>query len=452
MCKNLFLFFVLCILGINNAYAKTERMRAIEEANEPVSAASMATLKEAINVIKSEYVTPVSESKLVESAINGMLISLDPHSSFYNKESLNEITVYNSSVESGIGLEIAMDNGSVRVVTPVDGGPAEKAGIKSGDHIMTIDGISVHGLSVYEVMQRMTGVPRSEIRITVFREGVSPSIEFKLKRENVVVSPAVVEYIDQNIVYIRISSFDLGTYASIEKYLRKLMKKNPPVGIIIDLRNNPGGLISEAVKIASMFIEKGTIVYTRGRDDSSMAEYNCDTSVFRIKNTPVVALINNGTASAAEIVAGALQDNKKAVILGTRSFGKGSVQDIIPLEENAAISLTTSLYYTPTGRSIQAEGVVPDIIIEDIEVKKFKDNHSFREENIEGHLESVQDIKQSKGSYIIEKLKKKINYDTSVSCKKCKSDYMIIRAVDLVKGIGIYNLAIPKNNVLENKK
>lgn len=446
MYKNLLLFLLICMSVENTAYAKTERMKAAETANEPVSAASMATLKEAINVIKSEYVTPVSESKLVEFAINGMLVSLDPHSSFYNKESLNQITTYNSSVESGIGVEIAIDNGSVRVVTPVDGGPAEKAGIKSGDHIMTIDGVSVHGLSIYDVIQKMTGIPSSEVIITVFREGVSPSLEFKLKRENVIVSPAVVEYIDQNIVYIRLSSFDLGTYASIEKYLRKIMKKNPPIGIILDLRNNPGGVISEAVKISSMFIDKGTVVYTRGRDDSSMAEYNCDTSVLRIKKIPVVALINNGTASAAEIVAGALQDNKKAVILGTRSFGKGSVQDIIPLEENAAISLTTSLYYTPTGKSIQAEGVVPDIIIEDIEVKKFKDNSSFREENIEGHLESVQDIKQSKASYLMEKIKKKINYDTSVSCKKCKNDYMIIRAVDLVKGIGIYNLAIPKQN------
>lgn len=436
---------------VNNANAKTERMKAAE-ADKPVSASSIATLKEAINIIKSEYVTPVSESKLVESAINGMLVSLDPHSNFYNKESLNQITVYNSSVESGVGLEIAIDNGVVKVVTPIDGGPAEKAGIKAGDHILTVDGISVHGLSVYEVMQRMAGLPKSDIKITVFREGAFPSLTFKLKRENVIVSPAVVEYIDKNIVYIRLSSFDLGTYASIEEHLRKIMKKNPPIGIVLDLRNNPGGLITEAVKISSMFIEKGTIVYTRGRDDSTMAEYNCDTSVFRIKNTPVVALINNGTASAAEIVAGALQDNKKAVILGTRSFGKGSVQDIIPLEENAAISLTTSLYYTPTGRSIQAEGVVPDIIIEDIEVKKFKDNASFREENIEGHLESVQDIKQSKASYLMEKIKKKINYNTSASCKKCRSDYMIIRAVDLVKGIGIYNMAIPKNSIRENKK
>ena len=441
MYKGIALLCVIVSISIGLVYAKSERMRP--EQVEVVSELSVNNLKEAINIIKNEYVRKVSEDKLVEAAINGMLVSLDPHSSFYNKkEILNEKNL--ADIESGIGLEIATDSGSVRVVTPVEGGPADKAGIKAGDYIMTINDISVYGMSSNEVIQKISGKPNSEVKLTIFREGVSPSLEFKLKRENITVRPAVVDYVDDNVVYIRISSFDDYTYSSIEKTLRKMIKQKQPAGVILDLRNNPGGLISEAVRISSMFMDNVTVVYTRGRDDSSMAEYHSDNNVLKVHGVPVVVLINNGTASAAEIVAGALQDHKKAVVLGTRSFGKGSVQDMIPLEGNAVMNLTTALYYTPTGRSIQAEGVMPDIIVEDIEIKKFREDHTFREENIEGHLESVKDMNQSKGSYIVEKIKKRIDNNKNKPCTMCKNDYMIIRAVDLVKGISIYKLTTSK--------
>jgi carboxyl-terminal processing protease len=316
---------------------------------------------------------------------------------------------------------------------------------------MAIDDTSVFGMSIYDVMQRVAGKPNSHIKLTIFREGVYPSLEFRLKRENVTIHPTIVDYVDEGILYMRISTFDQNTYSSMEKKLRSYIKKNNPSGIIIDLRNNPGGLISEAVKVVSMFVEDSTVVYTRGRDESSISEYHSDSDVLKMRNIPIVMLINNGTASAAEIVAGALQDYKKAVVLGTRSFGKGSVQDVIPLEGGSAISITTSLYYTPTGRSIQAEGVVPDIIIEDIEVKKYKEDRAFREENIEGHLERVKDINQTRGSYVVEKIRKKMRHGKEKTCKKCRDDYMIIRAVDLVKGINIYKLAIG-NNIADKKQ
>lgn len=439
-----FLFVVITVLQASNVYAKSERVNT--EQLQTISEASVNTLKEAVNIIKNEYVTEVDEGKLVEYAVNGMLASLDPHSGFYTKEALSDGALYEPETESGIGIEIAVDNGSIRIVTPIEKGPAEQAGLKAGDYIMAVDDTSVYGMSTYDVMQRITGKPNSNIKLTIFREGVSPSLEFKLRREGSIIRPTFVDYLDKGILYIKINTFDQNTYSSIEHKLKGFVKSNNTGGVIIDLRNNPGGLISEAVKVVSMFVEDGTVVYTRGRDESSISEYHSDSDVLNMKNIPIVVLINNGTASAAEIVAGALQDYNKAVVLGTRSFGKGSVQDIIPLEGGSAISLTTSLYYTPTGRSIQAEGVMPDIIIEDIEVKKYKEDHAFREENIEGHLESVKDINQSKGAYVVEKIRKKIKNGKQKTCKKCKDDYMIIRAVDLVKGISIYNLATrPKN-------
>ncbi len=432
---------MLSVLCIGNVIAKSERINP--EQSNLVSESSVITLKEAINIIKNEYVAEVDENSLVENAINGMLASLDPHSGFYTKKSLEQGELYSSDVESGVGIEVTVENGSIIIAHPVEGGAADKAGIKTGDYIMAIDDTSVYGMSTYDVMQRITGKPNSVVKLTVFREG-SSSLEFNLRRESAPAHSTIVDYIDKNILYIRINSFDQNTYSSVERKLKKFVKQDNTNGIIIDLRNNPGGLISEAVKLVSMFVEDGAVVYTRGRDENSISEYHSDNDVLNMKNIPMVVLINNGTASAAEIVVGALQDHKKAVVLGTRSFGKGSVQDMIPLEGGSAISITTSLYYTPTGRSIQAEGIVPDIVIEDIEVKKYKEGNAFREENIEGHLEGVKDINQSKSAYVLEKIKRRMKQEEEKTCKKCKDDYMIIRAVDLVKGISIYNLAIGK--------
>ena len=432
-----FLLVIIPVLYIGNVCAKTERQKP-ERASE-VSESSMNTLREAINIIKNEYVAEVDEDRLVENAVNGMLASLDPHSGFYTKESIDEGALYAYDAESGIGVEITVDNGSIRVVTPTEGGSAEKAGVKAGDYIMAVDDASMYGMSTYDAMQRISGKPNSNIKLTIFREGVSSPIEFKIKRESALVNQNTIEYVDDGILYMKISNFDQNTYSAMERKLKHFLRKGSTNGIIIDLRNNPGGLISEAVKLVSMFVGDGAVVYTKGRDENSISEYHSDSDVLKMKNIPIVTLINNGTASAAEIVVGALQDHKRAIVIGTRSFGKGSVQEVIPLEGGSAMSITTSLYYTPTGRSIQVEGVVPDIIIEDIEVKKYKEDHAFREENIEGHLEGVKGMNQSRGSYAVEKIKRRMKQGKEKTCKKCKDDYMVIRAVDLVKGISIYN-------------
>lgn len=435
------LIFVLIFPLCNYVYAKTERVKQAQQI-ESVSEDSINTIKDAINVIKNEYVTKVSEGQLVSNAINGMLASLDPHSGYYSKESFENGTAF--GIESGVGIEITVDNGYVRIVTPIDGSPADKAGIKAGDYIVAIDGTSVYGMSSYEVAQKISGKPNSKVKLTVFREDVSPSMDFYLKRENIVLNSSASEFLDNEILYIRISSFDHMAFPSLEKTIKNTFKKRPPKGLIVDLRNNPGGMIEESVKFTSMFLGDAVVVYTRGRDHTTMAEYRTDNDVFKVPDIPVVVLINNGTASAAEIVAGALQDHKKGVVLGTRSFGKGSVQDIVPLEGDSAISLTTSLYYTPGGRSIQAQGVTPDIEIEDVEVKKFKHSNYFREENIEGHLEGSKNINQISTLRAVEKIRRRTVSSENKSCKKCHNDYMMIRAVDLVKGMVIYKAEMEK--------
>ncbi len=439
------ILLIACIsLYSTFAIAKAERVKT-EEILDNNDIESAKTIMNTLRIIKEEYVNPISDNKLVEYAINGMLSSLDPHSTYLNKEEASELAMHSSGEFEGIGIEVTSDNGLIRVVAPIDGGPAYNAGIKSGDYIISINDESTYGLSTYDIVQKIRGKPNTPITLTILREDNPTPTEYKLHREKVTIHSVNTSIIETDLLYIRISYFYGNTDKLLEEAIKKASNNTSLKGIILDLRNNPGGFLEQSVKVASMFIDKGNVVYTKGKKDMNAVNYPVDKKIFKVKNVPIVVLINNGTASAAEIVAGALQDHKKAAILGTKSFGKGSVQTVIDLDKDKAISLTTALYYTPSGKSIQLEGVIPDIAIEDVEIKKYRADHGFREENIKGHLSQAINIKRNdkdNKTSIIDRIKKKIivtNQNTDNKDPLYKGDLMVLRAVDLLKGINIYN-------------
>lgn len=433
------LLYVLLIIFSTSALAKAERVGdRSRDSGSSISDDSIRTLVNTIKTIRDEHVGQVPESRLIEYAINGMITSLDPHSSFYNKEALSEMELHTSGEFEGVGIEVTVDNGLTRVLTPIDDSPAQKAGIKAGDYIIAINDENIHGLSPYEAISKIRGKPNTPVKLTILREDSAAPIEFNLNREKIKIDSVKTKILEDSILYLRISYFYGNTASLVEDAVKKAIKISKLSGIIIDLRNNPGGLLDQAVDVASIFVDSGDIVYTKGKSENSTITYSVNKKMFKVKNIPIAVLINNGSASGAEIVAAALQDYNIAVILGARSFGKGSVQTLIPIENDGAISLTTALYYTPSGKSIQLEGVVPDIAVEDVEVKKFKEESNFREEDIKGHLDKSSNIKKTNKDAVIEMVNKK-KYDNH-SKIHYKNDYMIVRALDLIKGINIYNI------------
>jgi carboxyl-terminal processing protease len=313
--------------------------------------------------VKNDYVREVPDNELVENAINGMLTSLDPHSSYMNPKNFSDMQVQTRGEFGGLGLEVTMDEGLVKVISPMDGTPAARAGIKSGDLISTIDGMSIQGLSLSDAVDKMRGPPNSQVRITVIRKGEKRPIELTLTRA--VIRVESVRFRAANdIAYIRITTFNEQTEEGLERAVEQTKAQigGRLRGIILDLRNNPGGLLDQAIGVSDAFLDQGEVVSTRGRRPSDTQRYNARSGQI-FPNVPMVVLINEGSASASEIVAGALQDHRRARLVGKRSFGKGSVQTVIPLSGGAdgALRLTTAKYYTPSGRSIQATGIDPDV-------------------------------------------------------------------------------------------
>src|SRR5882724_908720 len=319
--------------------------------------------------VRSDYVEPVTDEKLVEAAIDGMLTSLDPHSSYLNAKAFEDMQVQTKGEFGGPGIEVTMDQGVVKVVSPIDDTPAFKAGIQPGDYIVQIDGKPVLGLSLAEAVEKMRGPVNSPIKLTIKRATQDP-FDVDIKRA-VIKIQSVRSHLEGNVGYIRITSFSEQTEIGLEAALQKLSKDSNGklVGLVVDLRNNPGGLLDQAVAVSDAFLDKGEIVSTRGRKADSGQRFNAKPGDLA-DGLPLVVLINGGSASASEIVAGALQDHHRAILLGTKSFGKGSVQTIIPIPGHGAIRLTTARYYTPSGRSIQATGIVPDILVEQAKIEK----------------------------------------------------------------------------------
>ena len=381
---------------------------------------------EAFEKIKNNYVEEVEVKDLIESAIEGMLNSLDPHSTFLNTDELNELKIQTKGEFGGLGIEVTLENGLVKVISPIDDTPAERAGIKSGDLITHIDEEAVMGLSLSEAVSLMRGKVGSKINLTIKRRDQSLKIEIV----RAIIELKSVKYsLEDNIGYIRVSSFNQKVDEEIKKAIKQMQgnNKNKIVGYVLDLRNNPGGLLDQAVNVTDIFLARGEIVSTRGRKKSDGSRYNAVKNDL-IDGLPLVVLINQGSASASEIVAGALQDHKRAIIMGTKSFGKGSVQTILPSGENVAIKLTTARYYTPSGKSIQKTGIDPDILVEQSEVKPIQDTQSRKESDLRGAMENDQNNSKETNN-------KKVNEDQNNE----SVDYQLARAIDLILALNILN-------------
>ena len=321
---------------------------------------------------KLNYVEEVSDKKLIESAINGMLTSLDPHSSYLDADSFNYMSEQTKGKFGGLGIEVTMENGLVKVVSPIDDTPAAKAGIKAGDYITNINGETVVGMSLNDAVSKMRGKVGEKVKLSIRRVNSKP-IELTIKRQEIKIQSVKNEIKEDSIVYIRISSFTEDVDKSVSEAITKAKKKlkNKLLGIVIDVRNNPGGLLDQAVDVSDLFLEKGEIVSTRSRNEADTVKYMANEGDIA-KGLPIVVIINEGSASASEILAGALQDHHRAIILGEKSFGKGSVQTVIPLRDYGAMRLTTARYYTPSGRSIQAKGIEPDVEVKPAKIEELE--------------------------------------------------------------------------------
>ena len=384
--------------------------------------------------VRSQYVDNVTDEELIEKAIDGMLTGLDPHSGYMDEEVWEEMQMDTQGKFGGLGIEITMEEGFVKVISPIEDTPAYKAGVLAGDFIIQIDDAPVFGLTLSEAVDLMRGEKGDPITITISREGVEP-FEVNIIRDIIKIQSVKYEIFD-NVGYLRITSFTEQTESGLIKYIKKIKEEldNKQIGFVLDLRSNPGGLLKQSIKVSDIFLEQGEIVSTRGRNKEDILRYRAKKGD-HINGQPLIVLINGGSASASEIVAGALQDHKRAIIVGTKSFGKGSVQTIIPFKKSGnnksttGIRLTTARYYTPSGESIQGKGIMPDIIIEQgtFESKEFK---RYSEADLKDSLDNEDnENKNDENSDTDEETEEKNRLDT---------DYQLARAVDLIQGIGIY--------------
>ena len=377
-------------------------------------------LGDSIEKIKTDYVEHVENKEIVESAINGILSSLDPHSSFLNAKNLEDMKIQTKGLFGGLGIEVTMENGFVKVISPIDDTPAYKAGIKAGDYITHLNKKSVIGLTLDEAVGKMRGPVGSKLKVTIGRANVEP-FDITIKRDVIKIT-SVRSRIEKDVGYVRITTFSEQTNKSTKEAIKKLKKNKNLKGFVLDLRNNPGGLLEQAVYVSDLFLEKGEIVSTRGRDSENPETYKAKPGDV-INGLPLVVLINGGSASASEIVAGALQDHKRAIILGTQSFGKGSVQTIIPVNPYGALRMTTARYFTPSGRSIQKKGISPDIVVEEAKLEKVKKRNGNRESDLRGALDNPNQEMENKDTK---------NEEESIN------DFQLSRALDLVRGISLY--------------
>jgi carboxyl-terminal processing protease len=400
----------------------------------------LRTFADVFNQIKQSYVESVDDKTLLENAIRGMLSGLDPHSTYLDAKSFDELQVNTSGEFGGLGLEVGLENGFVKVISPLDDTPAQKAGIEAGDLIIKIDGKPVKGMPLNEAVDSMRGPRGSSIELTIVREGVHQPFDIKLKRDTIKVQSVKSRSLEPGFGYVRVAQFQANTGSEFRKSIEKLKKENKELkGLVIDLRNNPGGILQSAVDIADAFIKEGLIVYTEGRLPNSKSQFRAAPDDIA-EGVPLVVLINGGSASASEIVAGALQDQKRAVIMGTDSFGKGSVQTVMPLSETSAIKLTTARYYTPNGRSIQAHGIVPDIEVERAKIETLPRGDNITEADLEGHLRNG-DGKESSS-----RARKEVPQDKLIS-----SDNQLYEALTLLKGLNILGLNSWSNENVSKK-
>jgi carboxyl-terminal processing protease len=418
----------------------------------------LRTFAEVYGKIKSDYVETVEDKKLINQAINGMLTGLDPHSSFLDVDGFKDLQAGTQGEFGGLGIEVGMEDGLVKVVSPIEDSPAFKAGVKSGDLIMQLDEKLVKGMSLNDAVKIMRGKPNTSIKLTILRKGENKPLYITLVRAIIKTQSVKFKLPETGYAYLRVTQFQEHSGEDLAKAIKALREQNkgPLKGLVLDLRNNPGGLITAAVGISAAFVPKDAlVVYTEGRTEDAKMRLTANPANYArggesadflkdlpddIKTVPMVVLINGGSASASEIVAGALQDHKRAVIMGTQSFGKGSVQTILPMNNGTAIKLTTARYFTPNGRSIQAKGIVPDILVEDATVSTAEQGMNLREADLSNHLSNPKEAeapaKEAPKPPTVKKDDKQPTDKTPMEAGT-KTDYQFMQAVNLLKGIDI---------------
>lgn len=399
--------------------------------------------KEITDLVRQEYVDKVDEKKMLEGALNGMLGALDPHSSYMNVDEYKDLLNQTKGEFGGLGMEVTMENGLVKIVAPIDDTPAFKAGLKEKDLIVAINNEPVFGLTLTEAVKKMRGEPKTTVSLLIKREGKDP-FEVVLKRELIKIKSVKWEAVG-DVGYIRIATFDEKTDSLLKEAIADLKKTlgDKLLGVVLDLRNNPGGLLEQAIAVSDLFLNKGVIVSTRGRDPQKNIYIQVTPKQDILNGLPIVVLINGGSASASEIVAGALQDNHRAIIIGTASFGKGSVQQIRPLNNGGAIKITISRYYTPSGISIQAKGIHPDVIVEQVMDLAKIDEDRIREKNYSGSLKAEETPGETQKETLPPEPKKEssVPSETSLLPKNLKEkvvDYQRLRAIEFVQGLNVY--------------
>lgn len=406
--------------------------QALAESQEPADLPlkELRAFAEIFGRIKRDYVEPVDDRELLEYAIRGMLTGLDPHSSYLNVDEFQELQVGTTGEFGGLGVEVGMEDGFIKVVAPIDDTPAQRAGIRAGDLIIRLNDEPVKGMTLNEAVTIMRGKPGTELNLTIMREGVEAPFRVTVERAVIKVASVKGRDLEDGFGYIRITHFQARTHEDMLKKLDELKEKSGGAlkGLVLDLRNNPGGILNGAVSVSDAFLEDGLIVYTEGRTGDSKLQFKA-TAGDVLDGAPIVVLVNGGSASASEIVAGALQDRKRAIIMGAETFGKGSVQTIIPLSDNTAVKLTTARYYTPSGRSIQAEGVTPDIQLPDVLV-------AARETPEVRHLKEA-DLLRHLGNGNGDKEEGKGEKEGETPQNLAEEDYQLNEALNLLKGLYI---------------
>jgi carboxyl-terminal processing protease len=427
----LWALLVLAVLAAGSTMVGLARSQSASAANSEIYR-QLDLFGEVLERVRSDYVEKPEDPKLIESAINGMLTALDPHSAYLNPKHFRDMQVQTRGEFGGLGIEVTMENGVVKVVSPIEDTPAARAGLLSGDLITHLDKEQIHGLTLQEAVEKMRGPVNSPITLTIVRKGVEEPFDVKVVRDVIHINPVKYNAEGEDVGYIRLTTFNEQTTANLQKAVEDLKKQPKLKGYIIDLRNNPGGLLDQAISVSDAFLDQGAIVLTRGRNLEETQRSNARPGDIT-DGGKIVVLINGGSASASEIVAGALQDHHRATIVGTRSFGKGSVQTIIPLGSNGALRLTTARYYTPSGRSIQARGIDPEVVVEEElpdEMKDKADAQNTRgEANLRGHLKGEDEDEEGVGK------EEEVSGSSSYVPADKEKDTQLKFALDLLRGI-----------------
>ena len=427
--RNTLILLLGLLLGVSLAIARgvlAEKPQPNAVTGLPLE--TVRTLSEVFDKIKHNYVEEVEDKALLDSAISGMLTGLDPHSTYLDAKAFEELRVGTTGEFGGLGIVVGMEDGFVKVISPIDDTPAQRAGVKAGDLIIRLDEKPVKGMSLDDAVKIMRGKPGTDIELTIVRKDEDQPLTFKITRDRIRVKSVKSRMLEPDYAYVRVSQFQERTGKDLHNAISKLKKENkkPLKGLVLDLRNNPGGLLDAAVLVSDTFLDRGVVVSVKGRTEENKLSQSATPGDI-LKGAPIVVLVNEGSASASEIVAGALQDHKRAVIMGQKTFGKGSVQTVIPLGNNSALKLTTARYYTPSGRSIQAEGIVPDIELEHLQVAA-KDENGFKplkEADLTGHLKNSKDA---------DKKDKQKNGDLLALAS---DDYPVYEALNMLKGLNL---------------